>query len=345
MNNMPPIHRRLIPWYRKHGRHDLPWQLDKSPYTVWLSEVMLQQTQVSTVIPYFQNFLLHFPDIYALANASVDSVLAQWSGLGYYSRGRNLHKSAQIIVDEFDGELPDDIEQLQQLPGIGPSTAAAIMSLAFNRKHAILDGNVKRVLCRYHGMEVYPEVPTVKQQLWQLAHDHMSSRTAAAYTQAIMDLGATVCSKRNPGCDRCPLSRDCIAFRETSYHAIPKPKPRKALPRREVYFAVLLNRRGEVLLQKRPDNGIWGGLWSFIEAESLSELLDSHALNEHDWMELPAFSHTFTHFKLEITPLLFELQRIPRLRNNQIWYNEQKQHKIGLAKPVSKILNQVLECV
>jgi A/G-specific adenine glycosylase len=342
MTDLPPIHRKLVPWHRKFGRHDLPWQTNKSPYTVWLSEVMLQQTQVATVIPYFHNFLQHFPDIYALASASIDEVLSCWSGLGYYSRGRNLHKAAQRIVESYDGNIPDDIAALQDLPGIGPSTAAAILSLAYNKKHAILDGNVKRVLCRYHGLSVYPDKPEHKQLLWQLAHSNMSTRTAGEYTQAIMDLGATVCSKRQPDCDSCPLKIACQCRQQQAFDTMPLPKPKKKVPEKSIYFAVILNRDGDTLLQKRPEQGIWGGLWSFIEAETVSAFFELSYLEEQDWTELPTFSHTFTHFKLHITPILFELARKPRLNANQIWYNSDN-HTVGLAKPVSKILEQVME--
>ncbi|WP_231104270.1 A/G-specific adenine glycosylase, partial [Xanthomonas graminis] len=265
----------LLAWFDRSGRHDLPWQHPRSPYRVWLSEIMLQQTQVAVVIPYFLRFLQHFPTLPDLAAADTDAVMAQWAGLGYYARARNLHAAAKRCVELHDGELPRDFDALHALPGIGRSTAGAILSQAWNDRFPILDGNVKRVLTRYHGIAGYPGLPAVEKPLWAIAQAHVAAVAdgrMADYTQAQMDFGATLCTRANPACVLCPLQHDCVARRDGLVEALPTPKPGKTLPEREALALLLENAAGELLLQRRPPSGIWASLWTLPQAESESEL-------------------------------------------------------------------------
>ncbi len=334
---------RLLDWYKQHGRHDLPWQNNTSLYRTWISEVMLQQTQVATVIPYFDKFMASFADVAALANASQDDVLLHWAGLGYYSRARNLHKAALIIADQHEGEFPHFYDEVLALPGIGPSTAGAILAQALGQRHAILDGNVKRVLARYQAVEGWYGQSQVEKQLWLLAEKYTPEANVADYTQAIMDLGATVCTRSSAKCNICPLRSDCIALQQERVAELPTKKPKKALPVKQKRFLIIRNEQGDYLMEKRPPTGIWGGLWSLPEL-AMNELVDEFVLNR--WQltvdnasDRPAFRHTFSHFHLDITPC--EVIVAPVIRS--IADDERYQWCIdikllALAAPVSEIL-------
>ncbi|HUW51417.1 MAG TPA: A/G-specific adenine glycosylase [Sulfuricella sp.] len=301
---MKDFSRRLIEWQKQHGRHGLPWQQTRDPYAVWLSEIMLQQTQVGSVIPYYQRFMHRFPDIAALAAAPLDDVLANWSGLGYYARGRNLHRAAQMVMAQHGGTFPDKFESVVALPGIGRSTAAAILAFAFGQRRAILDGNVKRVLARCFGIAGYPGVKAVENAMWQKAENLLPDAGIETYTQALMDLGATLCS-RKPACGDCPVNAGCVAYNQDRVAELPASKPRKPLPQKETVMLVLL-RRGEVYLEKRPPAGIWGGLWSFPETgvgeNALAACRERFGIEGQPLPPLPDFTHTFTHFRLKVRP-------------------------------------------
>jgi len=302
---------RIVEWQQRHGRHDLPWQGGRDPYRIWVSEVMLQQTQVATVILYFERFMTRFPQIAALARAPIDDVMALWSGLGYYSRARNLHRAATEIQANLDGRFPRGFDAIAGLPGIGRSTAGAIAVFAYGERRAILDGNVKRVLARHFGIEGYPGAPPVERALWSLAERCVPEHGIEAYTQGLMDLGATVCLRARPGCEVCPVVTTCAARTSGRIAAIPAPRPRKALPQRETTMLVLLD-RGAVLLEKRPGAGIWGGLWSLPEATENEDDFAKHCLRRfgvHVAGEaaLPVIEHGFTHFRLRIRPVRFDV--------------------------------------
>ncbi|MBI5451627.1 MAG: A/G-specific adenine glycosylase [Gammaproteobacteria bacterium] len=348
----PWLAERLLAWHAQHGRHQLPWQSPRTPYRVWISEIMLQQTQVMTVIPYFERFMQRFPDIEALAAAPLDEVLHLWSGLGYYARARNLHRAAQHICTGHGGQFPQRIDQVEALPGIGRSTAAAILALSAGQRHAILDGNVKRVLCRLHLIEGWPGARLVEQQLWALAETHTPPRQVADYTQAIMDLGATVCTRSRPRCAECPLQSRCAAFANEASARLPTPRPRKTLPVRQTTMLLLCNEDNELLLQRRPPSGVWGGLLSLPEIPH--DVCDNDAAL-HDWCRdrmqctivitahWPPLRHTFSHFHLDITPVIARvIATRPTLmeRPDLVWYNHQ-QHRHGLAAPVSYLINQL----
>ena len=297
----------LLAWYERHGRHDLPWQTPRTPYRVWVSEIMLQQTQVATVIPYFHAFMQRFSDVHALAAASEDDVMAHWAGLGYYARARNLRAAAHIIVRDHGGKLPPQPDVLETLPGIGRSTAGAIASLAFNRHAAMLDGNAKRVYARYFGVPGWPGETRIEKRLWAYAEQHTPASRPADYTQAIMDLGATVCTRKRPACDECPLAADCRALAEDAVECYPYPRPGRKRGLRHTRMLILVDHQQRVLLEKRPPTGIWGGLWSLPEvpdgadpaAHSRHTLkVDPGALHQQ-----PGQRHGFTHFELDITPL------------------------------------------
>jgi A/G-specific adenine glycosylase len=307
--------KRLLAWYDRAGRHDLPWQRDATPYHVWLSEIMLQQTQVATVIPYYERFVAAFPSLEALAAAEEDAVLRLWSGLGYYARARNLQRTARQLVDQHGGQFPADIDSLQQLPGIGRSTAGAILSSALGGRAPILDGNVKRVLARFHTVEGWPGRSAVAARLWELAELHTPHRRVADYTQAIMDLGATVCRRSRPACADCPLATDCEARALGRQADFPGRKPPRSLPTRRAVFVMAYTPDGELLLERRPAQGIWGGLWSFPEAEDEAGAHDyctfvlGAAVREA--RPLAPLRHSFSHYHLEISPLLLTLARTP----------------------------------
>ena len=334
----------LIAWHARHGRHDLPWQREPTPYRVWVSEIMLQQTQVVTVMAYYERFMRRFPDIESLAAAPLDEVLHLWSGLGYYSRARNLHRSAQRVVSEHGGELPGELAQLAQLPGIGRSTAAAIVALAMGRRASILDGNAKRVLARYFAIDGSPADSITERQLWQRAEQCTPQSDFAVYTQAIMDFGATLCTRRDPLCTQCPLREDCAARRLGRVHRLPAPRVRRARPTRRVFMLLAVDGDGQVLLQRRPPQGIWGGLWTppeFQQQEAANQFCAT-ALGaaQIELQPLPGLRHAFTHFELEITPLRARCHRALTVMEGggTLWYNPREPARIGLPAPIAALL-------
>ena len=306
-----PFAGRLIEWYARHGRKNLPWQRDPTPYRVWVSEIMLQQTRVGVVIGYYERFMARFPDLAALADAPLDDVLGLWTGLGYYSRARNLHRAAAVVRDRHGGAMPRDLDALVALPGIGRSTAGAILALSHGDRHPILDGNVKRVLCRYHGIGGWPGEGRVERTLWELAERHTPHEDVAAHTQAIMDLGATLCLRSRPLCAMCPLEADCAARREGAQARYPAPRPRRETPRRETAFLVLRDPGGALLLERRPPAGIWGGLWCFPEcapgADVEAVCRSRFGVRPAATTALAPIAHGFTHFKLDVYPILVEV--------------------------------------
>ena len=341
----PDFAARLLDWFASHGRHDLPWQQAPDPYRIWISEIMLQQTQVSSVIAYFDRFMARFPSVSDLAAAPRDEVLALWAGLGYYARARNLHDAAHIVVARFDGVVPTDPVVLRGLPGIGPSTAAAIAALATGQRHAILDGNVKRVLARYHMVAGWPGRTAVERRLWELAWQHTPQREVAAYTQAIMDLGATVCTRARPDCWRCPVADGCASRAAGRVSEFPRPRPRKAIPHRATCMLLVHNHMGEVLLQRRPPAGIWGGLWSLPELDSPDEVAAwcRRYLGVKPAQVEPRapLEHTFTHFRLHITPLAVALdgEAVNVGEDGQVWLPPGQIEGYGVAAPVRRILD------
>ncbi|HVC29141.1 MAG TPA: A/G-specific adenine glycosylase [Gammaproteobacteria bacterium] len=336
----------LLRWQRKHGRHDLLWQQQRSPYHVWVSEIMLQQTQVASVTPYYTRFMSRFPDLDVLAAASQDEVLHLWSGLGYYARARNLQRAAHIIRDEYAGMFPREFEKLACLPGIGRSTAAAILALAYGDRHAILDGNVKRVLARVHAVKGWPGESRIAKRLWALAEQHTPHKHVAAYTQAIMDLGATVCTRSRPHCQECPLAADCIAHKRGHENRFPTPRPRKTLPVRRTRM-LLVTCKGRVLLERRPPAGIWGGLWGFPELPARREVADWCHAHLHVQPQAqsvwPVLRHTFSHFHLDMQPLQLEVSELAGIGDDagRVWYDLQAPARVGLAAPVKKLIGQL----
>ena len=335
---------RLLAWFDQHGRHDLPWQQPRSLYRVWISEIMLQQTQASTVIPYFKRFMQRFPDIRSLADASQDEVLHLWTGLGYYARARNLHKAAQQIRDQHQGRFPEDFDAVLALPGIGRSTAGAILAQALDQRHAILDGNVKRVLSRYHAIAGWPGTRAVENQLWKLAEAATPQQRLADYTQAIMDLGATICG-RKPDCAECPLMESCQACGEGDPRAYPTPRPRKTLPVRETRMLILRNSKGQLLLEQRPPAGIWGGLWTLpecpVELDPAEFCQTNLGLELYEAEAGPCLRHTFSHFHLDITTLLARVSPVNQAimeGRPQVWYNSRRPDVRGLPAPVKTLL-------
>ncbi len=345
-----PFAAAVLAWYDQHGRKHLPWQQSITPYRVWVSEIMLQQTQVSTVLDYFPRFIAAFPRVQELAAASEDEVLHLWTGLGYYSRARNLHKTAQQVVNVHGGEFPRSVEQLSELPGIGRSTAGAIASLSMGLRAAILDGNVKRVLARYLALPGYPGETAVARQLWAAAEEFTPQARGNHYTQAMMDLGATLCTRSKPNCPACPLRSGCKAHllgRETDF---PNPKPRKALPQRRTLMPLLSNRDDAILLYRRPSTGLWGGLWSLPELDSLDALpalAQQHQLALGAQHALADLSHTFSHFQLAIEPWLIRVEQQPSsvAEGDWLWYNLATPPRLGLAAPVKKLLQRAADAL
>jgi A/G-specific adenine glycosylase len=326
---------KLIRWQRRHGRHGLPWQRTRDPYRVWLSEIMLQQTQVAAVVPYYERFLTRFPDVAALAAATEDEVLRLWSGLGYYARGRNLHAAAKILAVRG---FPADVEGIQELPGIGRSTAAAIGVFAFGRRAAILDGNVKRVIARCFGIEG-------EQVQWALAEKLLPARSIEVYTQALMDLGATICTRSRPACGRCPVAKVCVALREDRIAQLPSPRKRKPLPLRHATWLVLQH-RGAVLLERRPSPGIWGGLWVFPEgptARLKSFCRKNFSVEISCAQKLPVIEHGFTHFRLDILPIRCSVRRkIPEKREaGRLWLDVAAAKGAAVPAPVKALLSRL----
>lgn len=334
---------RIITWQRQYGRHTLPWQTSREPYRIWLSEIMLQQTQVASVIPYFLRFTQHFPNLPTLAEASQDSVLAQWSGLGYYSRARNLHLAARQLVEQHAGEFPADIQALQSLPGVGRTTAAAIAALAFGQTHAILDGNVKRVLARHAAIKGWPGDKAIETRLWALADARLPAKNIEAYTQGMMDLGANVCSRTRPICSACPVSEDCAALKQGRIAEFPTAKPKKTLPEKHIRMLLLMN-SDRILLQRRPSSGIWGGLWSFpelhLQADPLLYCRKEFGFLVRESTNLPLVKHSFTHFKLHISPLIMRITAtlVDSKDTEQRWLVTQDALNMGLPAPVRKLL-------
>jgi A/G-specific adenine glycosylase len=334
---------RLIAWQRVHGRHDLPWQNTTDPYAIWVSEVMLQQTQVAAVIGYYSKFMQRFPNISSLANASQEEVLQHWSGLGYYSRARNLHNAAVTIMNDHGGQFPNDFYTIQTLTGIGRSTAAAIASFAFNQVQTILDGNVKRVLARHFLVEGWPSAPKVESELWRLAEDLLPEQGMVAYTQGLMDLGATICNRSKPICDICPLNNSCKALQQQRVHELPTPKPHKPIPEKHTTM-LILQHGDEILLEKRPATGIWGGLWSFPEIGN-DEEYESLALKKFGVVAeastaYPNLTHTFTHFKLHIRPLRLQVikRNIQISQPSHLWVSIDDAVGAAIPTPIRKIL-------
>ena len=334
----------LLDWFAISGRKNLPWQKQPTPYRVWVSEVMLQQTQVVTVIDRFEAFITRFPTVNTLAEATMDEVLALWSGLGYYARGRNLHKAAAIVVQEYNGELPDTLEGMMALPGVGRSTAAAVLSLSRGQRQTILDGNVKRVLARCYTIDGWTGNAKIQQHLWALAEQLTPKHDVGAYNQAMMDLGATVCTRSKPRCDDCPVSHCCLTYRDSVQQDFPVPKPRKQLPVRQQHMAVISNSEGAVLLQQRPPMGIWGGLWSLPAFNSQAALVEW--LEDRGWIfslrnPWGKVRHSFTHFHLDIQPVPIQVHTMSLVveESSELWYKSGSL-PVGLPAPVSRLLEK-----
>jgi len=339
---------QVVDWYHLHGRKTLPWQLGKTPYKVWVSEVMLQQTQVITVIPYFEKFMQSFPDIIALADADEDLVLHHWTGLGYYARARNLHKTAKIVRDKYQGKFPQTLDEVINLPGIGRSTAGAVLSLSLGQHHPILDGNVKRVLARYFMIEGWYGVKKVENQLWHLSEQLTPKNNVTEFNQAMMDLGASVCSRSRFDCNACPLNSRCGAFNAGKVKEFPHSKPKKAVPKKSCH-QLIIQCGDKVLMEKRPNSGIWGGLFGFFEFNEYKELqmfLAQQGL-EADLVELEAFIHVFSHFELRISPHVLNVKKIPDVVNDKqlVWYPLDQSIEVGLAAPTKKLVKQITSIV
>lgn len=338
---------KILDWFKHHGRRNLPWQQSQNPYYVWVSEIMLQQTQVKTVIPYFQRFIECHPNIFSLANAELDEVLHNWAGLGYYARARNLHATAKTIVERFKGKFPQDITTLIELPGIGRSTAGAIRSLGFNQPAPILDGNVKRFFARFFAVKGWPGQATVLKKLWDLAQGYVPDYKSSDYTQALMDIGAMICTPKTPSCSICPVKNYCKALEQEAVDAYPSRKPNTKLPLRRRYFFLFYNKNNQILLEKRPPAGIWGGLWSLPECESELDIKTwckkNYSLEVEKSYQLPSFLHIFTHFRLEITPIIAKIKIQRHLimeSQHRVWYNLDTPATKGMPTPVRKLLLQ-----
>jgi len=351
---------QVVDWYHHQGRKHLPWQQNKTPYSVWISEIMLQQTQVATVIPYYQRFMASFPTISRLADADEDNVLHHWTGLGYYARARNLHKAAKLIVSTHNGVFPEDIEQVIALPGIGRSTAGAILSLSLNQHHPILDGNVKRVLARNYLVEGYTGLAKFDKTLWPISETLTPATDTGFYTQAMMDLGATVCTRSKPTCEVCPVKTSCLAMASSQQAHFPQKKPKKKIPEKNTIMViprVTTAKSDSVLMEKRPPAGIWGGLWCFYEVSDKSEItnllasLGLQALAEHgSQQELTPFRHTFSHFHLDISPIIIDCTQLKAETRSQIinqevseprkqkWYDLYCEANVGLAASTKKLI-------
>jgi len=334
---------RLLRWQTRHGRHGLPWQRTRDPYRIWISEVMLQQTQVVTVIPYYESFLARFPDLKALARAPLERVLAVWSGLGYYSRARNLHAAARIVAGSRTGRLPRTREALESLPGLGRSTAAAVAVFAFGRREAILDGNVKRVLARHFAVRGFPGNKRVEERLWTLAESLLPARNIARYTQAMMDLGAGVCTRTQPVCTRCPVKASCAALSARKVEAFPQPRLRRVMPEKKTAMLLLL-RAGEVLLERRPPPGLWGGLWCLPEmplgTDPRQYCSRRFGARVSAADRLPEFRHGFTHFRLTVTPLICRVDSASHWAGEpgQLWLSLEEIAQAAVPAPVRKLL-------
>ncbi|GIU41964.1 A/G-specific adenine glycosylase [Shewanella colwelliana] len=339
---------RITDWYAQSGRKHLPWQQKKTPYKVWVSEIMLQQTQVSTVIPYFEAFMKRFPTIASLANAPQDEVLHHWTGLGYYARARNLHKSAQLICSEHEGDFPIHFEQVLALPGIGRSTAGAVLSLSLGQHHPILDGNVKRVLARHGAIEGWPGKRDVEHQLWQLTESLTPKQGVEQYNQAMMDIGATICTRSKPKCELCPVAIDCKAQLMGRQTEFPGKKPKKTIPEKQAFMLAVLDDSGQTLMTQRPPTGIWGGLWCFPQFNSLTELneyAETHGITVQADDAISCFRHTFSHFHLDVTAIIgsIEITKAREIMEDSasLWYNIANPPKVGLAAATERILSSL----
>ena len=337
MNPIQEFAPRLLAWHRRHGRHDLPWQNTRDPYRIWLSEIMLQQTQVATVVPYYERFLARFPALPALAVATPDEVMAHWAGLGYYARARNLHRCAQVLVTEHGGRFPESAAAIAGLPGIGRSTAAAIAAFAFGQRGAILDGNVKRVLCRVFGIDGFPGKPAVERELWTLAESLLPEAGIEAYTQGIMDLGATLCTRSRPDCATCPMRGLCVAERDGRQAELPTAKPARRVPEKTADYCILLA-GGKVLLERRPPAGIWGGLLALPEGrpETLASQLGIQIRNVRP---LPPLRHAFTHFRLTLQAVRCDVgTALACTESRYVWLPLAEVASAGLPTPMRKLL-------
>lgn len=338
---------RLIRWHQQHGRKGLPWQGTTDPYRVWLSEIMLQQTQVATVIPYYLRFLERFPRLADLAAAPVEDVMPLWSGLGYYARARNLHKCAQVVLERYRGEFPRDAALIAELPGIGRSTANAVASFCFGAQTPILDGNVKRVFARCFGIEGFPGTLKVEREMWALAEQLMPDSDTGTYTQAQMDLGATICTRGKPLCSRCPLADTCLAYRDNRVAELPTPRPKKAVPERESIFLLMEGEQG-ILLEQRPPSGIWGGLLCLPElpqgADAVHYAQQHYGVRAGAWQELPSLRHTFTHFRLTLRPLQASITHTPAaMERNLRWLGAADYAAAALPTPIRTLLEMRLK--
>lgn len=333
----------VLAWFDQHGRKDLPWQKPITPYRVYISEIMLQQTQVATVIPYFERFMARFPTVEKLAAAPLDEVLHLWTGLGYYARARNLHKTAKLILEKYQGVFPSSHAELVTLPGIGASTAAAIGAIVFEQAEAILDGNVKRVLARYHGVDKWPGIKKVEESLWLHAKQHLPKTRIRDYTQAMMDMGATVCTRSKPSCATCPLQKSCLAFASGDPLRFPGAKPKKVIPAKSATLLLVRDEQRRILLCKQPMIGIWGGLWSLPQLKGTLEQWCEKwgGLRIIKKKSLNSFRHTFSHYHLDITPIEIEVKHVSLVvkeAENWLWYNPQKPIAIGLPQPVARLI-------
>ncbi|MBJ6978049.1 A/G-specific adenine glycosylase [Luteimonas sp. MC1895] len=340
----------MLDWFDVHGRHDLPWQHPRTPYRVWLSEIMLQQTQVRVVVPYFERFVASLPSVAALAAAPLDAVLGLWSGLGYYARARNLHAAARACAGIHGGDLPRDFDALLALPGIGRSTAGAILAQAWGDRFAILDGNVRRVLARYHGVEGWPGQPAVQKRLWEFAQQHLPASRLADYTQAQMDLGATVCTRHAPACSACPLRQGCEAHAQRRTAELPTPKPTKALPTREAVLLLMRDAEGRVLLQRRPPAGVWAQLWSLPEAadeEAARAWFEGHVDGDYAQAEaLDSVAHVFSHYRLTMHPRRWRaVASAAAVRDNEDlrWVPRDALAALGIPAPVRTLVQAQFE--
>ncbi|MEH3773923.1 A/G-specific adenine glycosylase [Enterobacter asburiae] len=336
---------QVLDWYDKYGRKTLPWQIEKTPYKVWLSEVMLQQTQVATVIPYFERFMAHFPTVTDLANAPLDEVLHLWTGLGYYARARNLHKAAQQVATRHNGKFPETFDEVADLPGVGRSTAGAVLSLSLGKHFPILDGNVKRVLARCYAVDGWPGKKDVEKRLWEISEAVTPAHGVERFNQAMMDLGAMVCTRSKPKCELCPVNNLCVAYANHSWAHYPGKKPKQTLPERTGYM-LLMQRGDEVFLAQRPPSGLWGGLYCFPQFENedlLHEWLKQRGMTADNLTQLTAFRHTFSHFHLDIVPMWLPVSSCASCMDEGIalWYNLAQPPSVGLAAPVERLLQQL----
>ncbi len=337
---------KLIKWFQVHGRHDLPWQKNPNLYKIWISEIMLQQTQVTTVIPYFKRFMQKFPTITKLANAPLDDILSLWAGLGYYARARNLHKSARIIQNTHGGKFPTQFDDLMALPGIGRSTAGALLSMGLQKAYPILDGNVKRVLARYFAVPGWPNDPKTAEKLWTLSSSLLPKKDIHHYTQGIMDLGATLCTRSNPKCHFCPFSKDCKAYQTQTLDQYPGKRPLKEKPIRQTTAVLILDPKHQrIFLEQRPEKGIWSGLWTFpecnVEVDTTQWCREQLQFSVKPLKNFAPFRHTFSHFHLDIHPEIYCLQAPKRLSKQ--WHTWKSIQKIGVPAPTKRLLESLID--